>query len=196
LIRDVGYRLYGIDNVVDGKTGKHRYRYRRYQRTAEPGSPRIRIALGGSGGIYLAQKDRAWGRSLLSLAYAHDRGKVSDHVIAERLARLNYEAHQGVRDGSVGPRCIVVWRRRPDARRAAPGGGQRFYTGVDRDRESAGIPTIVNGMDVQSIAGVLMKHVQGRVAVHGLSPDALDVDEDEMNRLLAKLPSEPEEKLR
>jgi hypothetical protein len=187
-VREAGSRLYSIDNVVDGKTGKHSYRYTSHQRTPGPGSPSVRLAVGGTGGTYLAQRDRAWGRPLLSLANAHDRGKVSDHVVADRLARLNYEAHQEVRDGSVGPRCIVVWRRRPDAPRPASGGGHQFYTGVDRDRDSAGIPTIANGADVQSIAGVLMKQLQGQVAD--------DVDKDEMNRLLAKLPSDPDEKLR
>jgi hypothetical protein len=156
-VRGVGSRLYSIDNVVDPKTAKHWYRYTSHQRTALPGSPSVRLAVGGTGGVYLAQKSRAWQRELLSLVRRHDRGKVSDHVIADQLARLNYEAHRQVPEGTVGPRCIVVWRRRPDARRAAPGGAHQFYTGVDRDRDSAAIPTITNGMDVQSIVGVLLK---------------------------------------
>jgi hypothetical protein len=107
-VRDVGSRLYSIDNVVDGKTGKHWYRYTSHQRTALPGSPSARLAVTGTGGIYLAQKDRAWRRALLGLATAHDRSKVSDHLIADQLARLNYEAHQGVRDGH----CRTTVRRR------------------------------------------------------------------------------------
>jgi hypothetical protein len=196
-VRGVGPRLYSIDNVVDGKTGRHRYRYTSLQRTAVPGSPPPRIAVGGTGGIYLAQKDRGWLRALLRLVDAHDRGKVSDYLIADQLARLNYEAYQGVRDGTVGPRCIVVWRRRPDARRPASGGGHRSYTGIERDRDSHGIPTIVNGMDVRSLVGVLTNHFLSRSADHGLGASmTFDIDEAELNRQLAKLPDEPDEKLR
>jgi hypothetical protein len=195
-VRGVGSRLYSIDNVVDRRTKRHWYRYTSHQRTAEPGSPSARLAVGGTGSIYLFQKERSWQRALLSLVNAHDRGRVSDHVIADRLARLNHEAHQAVRDGSVGPRCIVVWRRRPDAPPGAPGGGHQFYTGIDRDRDSAAIPTIANGMDVRGIVGVLMKQFQAQVASHGFGPAALDFDKDEMNRLLAELPDEPDEKLR
>jgi hypothetical protein len=98
----------------------------------------------------------------------------------------------------VGPRCIVVWRRRPDLRRPIPGGGHQFYTGVERDRGSDPVPTIANGMDVQSIVGVVMKQLLSRSADHGFGASLLtsDLDVAELNRLLAKLPSEPDEKLR
>jgi hypothetical protein len=55
-VRGVGSRLYSIDNVVDPKTAKHWYRYTSHQRTALPGSPSVRLAVGGTGGVYLAQK--------------------------------------------------------------------------------------------------------------------------------------------
>jgi hypothetical protein len=194
-VRGVGSRLYSIDNVVDQRTGRHWYRYTSHQRTAEPGGPSIRLALGGTGGMYLARKGRGWQRALLSLVNAHDRGKVSDHVIANRLATLSYEAHQGVRDRSVGPRCIVVWRRRPDAKPGAPGGAHGFYTGVDRDEDSSAIPTIANGMDVQGIVGVLMTAIKAQVGSHGFLEAGFDVDKDEMNQELAKLPDQPDEDL-
>jgi len=186
-VKGVGARLYSIDNVVDRRTRTHSYRYTSHQRTTEPGSP-PRPAVTGTGGLYLA-RDGSWQRPLLRLVNAHDRGKVSDHVIADQLARLNHQAHRGVRDGSVGPRCIVLWCRRPDARHSTSGGGHQFYTGIDRDRDSAAIPTIANGMDVQAITGAL-------IASHGFSSGAFDFDKDEMNRLLAELPYEPDEKLR
>jgi hypothetical protein len=195
-VRGVGSRLYSIDNVVDPRTRRHWYRYTSHQRTAEAGSPSARIALGGTGGMYLVSKYRSWARALMSLVNAHDRGKVSDHVIADQLAKLNHEAHQAVRDGSVGPRCIVVWRRRPDAKSSAPGGAHQFYTGGDRDGDSSAIPTVANGMDVQGLVGVVMTAFQARVASHGFSAAALDFDKDEMNRRLSKLPDEPDEKLR
>jgi hypothetical protein len=194
-VRGVGPRLYSIDNIVHGKTGRHWYRFTSHQYAAESWSRSPRIALGGTGGLYLAQKAPGWQRDLLSLVKAHDHGKASDRLIADQLAKLNYEAHREVRDGTVGPRCIVVWRRRPDARQPAPGGGHQFYTCVERDRNSGGIPTIGNGMDVNSIVSVMMEHFRSRFA-DGFSPATFQVDEGEMNRLLANLPDKPDEKLR
>jgi len=196
-VRGVGPRLYSIDNAIDGKTGRHWYRFTRHERAAELGSRPPRIALGGTGGLYLHQRDKGWQRALLSLVNAHDHGKVSDSLIADQLAKLNYEAHQGVRDGTVGPRCIVVWRRRRDARRPASGGAHYFFTGVERDRDSDAIPSIGNGLDLQAIVGVLMKQSLSRFAEHGFgaSLTTSDVERAELNRLLAELPYEPDEKL-
>ncbi len=197
-IRDIGPRLYSIDNIVDRKTRRHWYRYTSHQRTTEPRSPSPRLAVGGTGGLYLARKGTGWQRALMRLANAHDHGKVSDHLIADQLARLNFEAHQGVRDGTVGPRCIVVWRRRPDALRATSGGGHQFYTGVQRESDSGAIPAISNGLDVQSIVGVLVKQLHRKLADHGFGASlaTTEVEVAELNRLLAELPSEPDEKLR
>lgn len=155
-----------------------------------------RIAVGGTGGIYLASREWRWARDLLSLANAHDRRKISDHVIADRLATLNFEAHRAVADSSVGPRCIVVWRRRPDARPGAAGGGHRCYTGTESDRDLTPIPAISNGIDVGSIGAVYMAQMRTRLSDHPFDPGtALDVDPAEMNRLLASLPSDPDEHL-
>jgi hypothetical protein len=168
--RGIGSRLYSIDNVVNPKTRQHWYRYTSHQLTAEPGSPSIRISAAGTGGDYIIRnKDRAWARALLSLVNQHDRGKISDHLIADQLAKLNYEAHQAIRDGSVGPRSIVIWRRRVDARPGAPGGAHQFYTGVNRDRDSTPIPTIGNGMDVRALAEITMKQFQRGLANHGFT---------------------------
>ena len=99
-INNVGPRIYTIDNFIHHGTGKHWYRYTTHQRTAIPGSPPPRIALGGTGGIHLASKGGEWQRSLLSLVSAHDRGKVSDHVVADEFARINHDAHRDVSDGT------------------------------------------------------------------------------------------------
>jgi hypothetical protein len=155
--------------------------------------------MGGTGGIYLARKGEEWQRALLSLVNAHDRGKISDLVVADHLASLNYEAHRAVSDDSVGPRCIVVWRRRPDAdgRRIATGGAQQSYTGLDRDRDGDFIPATANGMDLQPMYEVLTKHFLSRISdpAFGSSPMS-DIEMAELNQQLAKLPSEPDEGLR
>jgi hypothetical protein len=127
---------------------------------------------------------------------AHDRGKISDYVIADRLAQLNYEAHRNVRDDTVGPRCIVVWRRRPGGQ-SRSGGGHQFYTGIDRDQESAAFPVISNGLDAQAISGVYMKMMMANLTSPDFKMgDELFVDEEEINQKLAELPYAPDEKLR
>lgn len=188
-IKDVGARLYTIGNVIDPKTGEHTYRYTRLE-SGYPGSPPPRIGAGGTGGLYL-DSDRGWTRPLLSLVKKHDSGKASDDLMADHLAALNYEVHRQV-PRTVGERCIVIWRRRRDPRREGPGGGHRFYTGLDRERDSGAIPTIVNGMDVRSIAEVLMQQIE---EAGGLLKQP-EIDADETNRRLKQLPHEPDEKLR
>lgn len=195
-IRGVGSRVYSIDNVIDPKTREHKHRYTSHQVLDGPTSPSIRLSLAGSGGAYLAHRARHWRRALHGLANAHDRGKISDHVISDRLAQLNYEAHLNVRDGTVGPRCIVVWRRRPGAR-SRSGGGHQFYTGVDREHDTGSFPVVANGMDVQAMADVFMTMMQANLAKPGVSlMDAIDLDADELDRRLRELPSTPDEKLR
>jgi hypothetical protein len=200
-VTGVGPRLYSIDNMVTS-TG-HWCRYKSRPVRADSSSLGSDLAFGGTGGEYLAgKKDRSWERDLRSLVKAHDRGRISAHVVADQLAQLNYEAHQKVGDGSVGPRCIVVWRRRPDARHPGPGGAQQYYTGVERELGSDPIPTLTNGMDVRSIAGVLQEYIHGQLSDQGFFDPgsgtgvAVDFDEDEINRQLAELPHQPDDKLR
>lgn len=196
-IRGIGSRLYTIDNIVDRKTGQRWYRCTSQLRTDIPRSPSVRMAATGTGGAYiLRKKDRAWQRALLSLVKEHDRGKISDYVIADQLAALNYEAHQAVRDGSVGPRSIVAWRRRPDARLAISNAGSQFYTGVNRDPVSEAIPAIANGMDVQAIVGIYWEQLQRWIANGGSAPGAIEIDSDETNQRLAAIPTVPDERLR
>jgi hypothetical protein len=196
-VRGIGRRVYSIDNVVDAKTRQHWYRYTSHQCTALPTSPSPRIVMAGTGGLYLARNGEGWQRALRHLVNAHDRGKVSDHSIADQLARLNYEAHRKVGGGTVGPKCIVMWRRRPDARRRASGSAHQFYTGIDREPDSGAIPTISNGMDIQSIVGVLLPQVVKQIADWraGAGPVS-NLDVADLNRQLAKLPSAPDERLR
>jgi hypothetical protein len=53
-------------------------------------------------------------------------------------------------------------------------------------------------MDVQSLVGVFMKQFLSRSAGQGLGASLTRSDEEvaELNRLLAELPSKPDEKLR
>ncbi len=186
-VTDVGPRLYTIDNFID-EAGDHWHRQASHHRSDDPGSPSARVGLGGSGGDYLSQKGWGWQRALLSLVNAHDRGKVSDRCIADELARINCDVHHGIADGSVGPRCVVAWRRRPNARHNSSGSGHLFYSGVSRDRQTPAIPGLMHGADVKSIGEAFMAP---RIAGSGL-----EFDYDEVNRRLAEVGNEPDENLR
>ena len=120
-----------------------------------------------------------------------------------RLAALSYEVYgalkksRGPDKDTVGPRSIVVWRSRRDGPRNG-GGGQQFYTETARDRDSPGVPSIGNGMDVLALGTILMEQFQRRLAKNGFdftSPPP-DLDNDEITRRLAALPDDPDEKLR
>ena len=155
-LNGVGPRTYTVDNVIDPLTRQHFSRYTR-RVPPDPGPQAPPIALAGTGGLFLAGVGGTWKRSLLRLVKAHDNGKVPPCTVADGLARLNLKAHKGVRDGSVGPRCIVVWRRRLDASRPGEGGGHLCYTATAPEAEVPTLPAIQNGMDLQALVDITMK---------------------------------------
>lgn len=147
-IRGVGSRLYSINHQIDRATGQHRYGNVFHQRSLEPGAPSITLIAAGTGGAYLHRTDKSLARSLHHLVKANDRGKISDYAVADQLARISYRAYKGVGDGTVGPRSIVVWRRRLDVRRDCAGGGHQYYTGTTRDDASPPLPEISWGVQI------------------------------------------------
>ncbi|MGH2602769.1 MAG: hypothetical protein ACRDJ9_25715, partial [Dehalococcoidia bacterium] len=153
-----------------------------------------RLAIGGTGAIYL-NRDKKWIRSLLRLINASDRGQVSAYTVADHLASLNSKVHLGVSDGTVGPRCIVAWRHRKGGIHKG-GGGHQFYTGTIRDASSSSLPTIVNGMDLQALIGVMMPRMTKMFEAKRAGEPAQELDKDEVNAALARLPDKPDEILR
>jgi hypothetical protein len=124
-------------------------------------------------------------------------------VIADQLAGLNFEVYEALKQSrgpdkeTVGPRSIVIWRRRRDARPDRPGGGHLFYTGTSRDQAGTpGIPTIINGNDVIALASVFMEMVHPLLSAADFDPSTFNLDTDEMNKRLAALPDTPDDKLR
>lgn len=189
-------RLYTIDLAFAPDRKSYNFRYTRHvidnPSSAKARTPRLWI--GGSGALYLI-RDKRWIRGLLRLVRANDRGQVSSYAVADHLASLNSKVHLGVSDKSVGPRCIVAWRHRKGGIHNG-GGGQHFYTGMTRDANSSSLPTIVNGMDMQAIAGVIMSHITKRFEAMRAGEPAKDLDKDELNAELAHLPDKPDESLR
>jgi hypothetical protein len=99
----------------------------------------------------------------------------------------------GTPDGSVGPKCIVVWRHRRGGSQNG-GGAHHFYTGKKRDKNSESLPTIGNGMDIHALMSVLMPHFRKRLEA-GLEGQSEALDNQKMNADLARLPSKPDESL-
>jgi hypothetical protein len=96
----------------------------------------------GSGAKHLV-KDKPRQRDLLRLLKATSGGQIMPHVVADRLATLNYEAHGA--DPLVGPRCIVVWRHHNG--HIHLGGDHLCYTGTVRESDSARLP-IADNIDI------------------------------------------------
>jgi hypothetical protein len=184
-------RLYTIDLAFTPDRKSYHFGYRRHlankptSATARP----PRLAIGGSGSLYLYRRDQKWQRRLLRLVGASERGRVSPYAVADHLASLNNEVHS--HDKSVGPRCIVAWRHRKEGIHGG-GGAHQFYTGTTRDTSSLGLPTISHGMDLQALVSVFMPHMS--TMVPGEPPKDLDVDE--LNKELGRLPDKPDENLR
>ncbi|MGD0397897.1 MAG: hypothetical protein ABSC04_03210 [Syntrophobacteraceae bacterium] len=189
-------RLYTIDMVFAPDRKNFWFRYTRHvvdrPARAVPRTPRLSVA--GSGALYLIG-DKRWMRSLLRIVKAHDRGQVTTNTVTAHLAGLNNEVHNGIRDGSVGPRCIVTWRHRRNGLHKG-GGGHQFFTGNNPDRSSPSLPTIANGMDVNALIEVMMPRTMEMFEAMREGRPAPKWDTDDINAKLARLPDKPDEKLR
>lgn len=189
-------RLYTIDLVFAPDRKSYQFRYTRHVASRSPGiAPRTpRLGLGGSGAFCLTQ-DRKWMRELLRVVRANERGQVSPDTVADFLANLNNDVHLTVPDKSVGPRCIVAWRYRKGGVHDG-GGGHRYYTGPVRDRSSPSLPTISRGADLNAIVEAIAPQAMKRLEAMLKGEPTEDLDIDETNAALARLPREPDEKLR
>jgi hypothetical protein len=159
-------------------------------------APRIpRIGIAGCGEHYLLARRNEWARSLLCVVRGCDLGRITPHAVADYLARLNNEVHLGVRDNSVGPRCIVAWRHRKGGAHNG-GGANQFYTGKTRDTSSSDLPIIGCGMDIRALYRVSMpRWVKTFEAMRAGEP-VPQANSDEINAELARLPDKPDENLR
>lgn len=189
-------RLYTIDLVFASERKTYRFRYTRHvvnkPATVAPRTPRIAIT--GSGALHLIQ-DEKWMRSLLRVVRANERGKVSPRAVADYLAKLNYDVHLAATDKSVGSRCVVAWRFRKGGVQDG-GGAHRFYTGPREDASTPPLPTIANGLDVSALVEVQMPYVRKMFEAMLAGNPAQELDKDEINAAVARLPDKPDETLR
>jgi hypothetical protein len=189
-------RLFTIDMVFAPDRKNHGFRFTRHaiQKPALAAPTTPRLGLAGSGAVYLA-RDKRWIRPLIRMVRACDRGQVSANTVAAQLATLNNEVHEGIRDGFVGPRCIVAWRHRQHGVHNG-GGGHQFFTGSARDPSCPSLPTIANGMDVSALVEVIMPHTMKLFEAMRQGQPTQELDKDELNAELARLPDKPDEDLR
>jgi len=185
-------RLYTIDLVFAPDRKRYFFRYTRHlvEGSAPVRTPRIGLA--GSGVHHLV-RDKRWMRSLLRLVRAHDRGQLPPLVVADHLASLNNEVHRQI--PSVGPRCIVAWRYRSQGVVQNGGGDHQLYTGATREDASPALPLIGTGIDIRALGEFLVHLMSERFAARRAGNPPPDLDEDELNAGLARVPDKPNENL-
>jgi hypothetical protein len=135
-------------------------------------------------------------RELLRLARACDQGKISPNAVATRMAEINFWVHTG--EPTVGPRCVVAWRHRKQGFHNG-GGAHQFYNGLKPESSSGPadeLPLIANGNDLSAFFNVIMPHMREQMASLVAGKQAAEIDKDKMNAELAKLPTDPDERLR
>jgi hypothetical protein len=149
-------RLYTIGLEFAPDRRAYRFRYTRLVRNLSADRHQRTPPLGAVGsGEACLRRDKRWRRELLRLIRACDLKRVSPQTVADHLATINWFAHRNTADGTVGPRCIVAWRHN-SAGVHKGGGGQQYYTGVEREVESGMLPAIVRGLDMQAVAQAMM----------------------------------------
>jgi hypothetical protein len=76
------------------------------------------------------------------------------------------------------------------------GGGHQFYDGLIRAQDSATLPTIGNGMDIQSLVQAIMPRMLEQLAGMRDGQPPEEIDTAALNAELAKLPDDPDEDLK
>ncbi len=158
------------------------------------------IVAAGSGSLHIATLRHRL-RPLISLVSAYNETRISPSAVCDRLAELCFQVHEMTSDGSVGPRCIIVWRN-AKASAHKGGGGQASYNGLVREAVSPAVPFISGGMDVVAVSSLALQVLAPRMQQWQAEPRSGDgvearvFDSAELDRRLKKLPYKPDEKLR
>jgi hypothetical protein len=190
-------QLYSIDLVLDLRGGKSHFSYTRHRVDGafRKNDSIPRIALGGSGGVFLLRRPKEWVRPLLRAVRAHDADKISALRVADELARINLDVASKIPGQSVGPNCIVKWQYRKEGTRNG-GGGHQSYTGLVRDAAGPGYPTITRGTDLNALIEVMLPRIMKNFEALRIGGPDRELDTESINAQLAKLPHQPDERLR
>lgn len=179
-------KLYSIDLSISPKTNVIKFRFTQHVNLKKNGELLLppRLALAGSGTTYLTSNTK-WMRQLLSLTKKSDKGDIDPSVVADELAKINLKVSENMKDKTVGPNSIVVWRNRRQGIHKG-GGAHKSYTGDKADNTNSPlIPMIAGGMDVKAISRIFMKHFEGNI----------EIDYNLMNEEISQIPDFPSEDL-
>lgn len=87
-------------------------------------------------------------------------GRLSPSATAKQLGAVNFEVFSRLKEKTVGPRCVVVFKDKL-------GGGQTwFYTGTQQDRTTPGIPAVTQGIDMQALFAGVVQEGMARAKAH------------------------------
>ncbi|MEX0368544.1 MAG: hypothetical protein AB3N22_20960 [Ruegeria sp.] len=160
----------------------------------------VPLAISGSGAP-VVQKELQRAKNLLRLVKAFNKKKISADAVADELAKFGALVHQRTKDGSVGPNFVVL-RRSPKGSDLEGGIGSFFYTNGERDRTKYHVPTLENGVDMGSVAKVLLEEGMRRsmkfreARLRDKNAEYPEHDSETVNRRLNEIPDDPDEKLR
>lgn len=184
-------RLYTIDITYHETGHDYNLRFTRHLTTRKSGKRQMppSVVFGGSGAIrLLGNRSWAWARDLRKMVAVHDQGRISPLTVATALARLNSRVAKV--EPTVGSRCIVSWRLKNG------GGGYQFFDGARREASSGGLPSIVQGLDIQALSEILGSYAYSAFdAWRRGEAKKFELDMEAIGAEVAQLPDTPDDTL-
>jgi hypothetical protein len=164
---------------------------------ALPPSRPFRATLGGSGARLFenlrGEKLDKWvkeRRDIFRLIKACEHERIPPEIVATSLASLNLRVSRS--DPGVGPRCIVAWRFRDQARPPRVVG----FSEMVADKVTPRIAHITGGLDLAALTSAVLPFLSKSLrAMRSGSPDDAQ-GSSELEAVLRALPDDPDEKLR
>lgn len=186
--------LISIELDLQPETGGHKVHL--LQHVIDTTSKRAkRIGVAGSGTPLALPQIKARQRRLLRLIVAHEQGKASALIVADELARLNWEVAQG--EKSVGPNCVVLWKySKKDGK--GGGGAVQSYEGLSRGGR-VNVPANTNGLDTTALLENQRPFVERAMQAILNGEESPYKDENFLNEMkdaLKNVPTLPDDKLR
>jgi hypothetical protein len=174
-------KVFTIDISVAADGTEHRFECHRQEAD---------VVIAGSGRHRLNKKT-AWHTLLGRIINLCDEGRIPPERVADYLAKLNLRTSNWV--PSVGPDCIVAWRRRDDARL---GFRHRVYSGKKVDENTLlDLPRAHTGTQISQIIDVIRRNPGPRNGFWMNGEKETALTRNNASAELAQLAVDPVEKL-